>query len=735
MRKLLFALALCASGAFAQECVLSGVLTTSVTTGSSFDNRMINCKDWTIQYSVTAGVTPFLMVLEGAPDINGSPGTFNPLSADNGSRNPTDFITAGISYHFTNQPVNWIRFRAITITSTTTVSYTINGFGGNKKDQTSYTTSPEQKAMQSVNIQDFDADPAKSCTGPTHDDRPAADAGLLYLKTNGGGTLQMFNRNVNADGTHTCWFNSGAAPSTLISVPQGSKNLTMDWAGTFANSTLTGLLDLIAVFPITQTSQEWLSVPKCAINPASRGATVITLNGACTTYPLFAGDVVYYESGARAAGITFNGEGNIIFSRIGSSLYLQWPLTHNIAGNDGIGTTGIADVTSLTTQNFHIKNLTLPADATFGGISLVQTANSLIDFSSLSCVNIPQFETGDNVGLIFRDMSMNFINCQQGYQFSQGQSHVLWDNVTASCLSTSGVLSLVSFTEGAGDIEIKSSNLSGQNCNMTSAASDNPVGINLHDNNINIDAGSSSSDIQFGTLGADFKFDRNVVAFPDTGARHAFIAAQNAPALSHCSVSGNHFTSSVAQSAVIINAPGCHVEDNTLLTALHGFEFSGTIHSEIIRGNYVKQTTATAGTFGIAFDTLSVAAPGPVVQNNVIDSFTGTASMFFNSLPLEQTPVVNNNQFINGSNPYTPLLSTVINGSISGSVTCSEPENGAFLKIVICELTNLNGSAVYTYPVPMVFPPVITGGFTTATATTATITGTTSSGRVVLMGN
>ena len=89
----------------------------------------------------------------------------------------------------------------------------------------------------------------------------------------------------------------------------------------------------------------------------------------------------------------------------------------------------------------------------------------------------------------------------------------------------------------------------------------------------------------------------------------------------------------------------------------------------------------------------------------------------------------------------TNAPTTLVVGSTSGSCTFTQPMQGASYKKVIMKLTNLNGTASYTFPTAFTNTPVtlMTSGLattlvTTLTTTACTVTGSLSSGILIIEG-
>ena len=99
---------------------------------------------------------------------------------------------------------------------------------------------------------------------------------------------------------------------------------------------------------------------------------------------------------------------------------------------------------------------------------------------------------------------------------------------------------------------------------------------------------------------------------------------------------------------------------------------------------------------------------------------------------------------VNGS-MYATIIkansaTTSVTGSTSGTAVFTQPDQGTGLKIVMITLTSLLGTASYTFPTAFINTPVVlsTSGLATSIVTTnttsCTVTGTTSSGTLILMG-
>jgi hypothetical protein len=96
---------------------------------------------------------------------------------------------------------------------------------------------------------------------------------------------------------------------------------------------------------------------------------------------------------------------------------------------------------------------------------------------------------------------------------------------------------------------------------------------------------------------------------------------------------------------------------------------------------------------------------------------------------------------ISGTVPVIPSSATTVSGSSSGTIVCSEPFNEATCKKVMIYCNGLTGSASYTFPTAFVTTPVVmttsgpaTSLVTTLSPTGATVTGSSTTGPLVLEG-
>jgi len=116
---------------------------------------------------------------------------------------------------------------------------------------------------------------------------------------------------------------------------------------------------------------------------------------------------------------------------------------------------------------------------------------------------------------------------------------------------------------------------------------------------------------------------------------------------------------------------------------------------------------------------------GMTVDNSTIVLGTGNVISLSNALPA-----------INTAAPMT-----VVNGSTSGTTTFSEPFQGSGFKLVFIYLNALVGTASYTFPVAFastvsLLPTngISAGVVTALTLSAMTVTGTTTSGCILLIG-
>lgn len=142
----------------------------------------------------------------------------------------------------------------------------------------------------------------------------------------------------------------------------------------------------------------------------------------------------------------------------------------------------------------------------------------------------------------------------------------------------------------------------------------------------------------------------------------------------------------------------------------------------------------TGPTVTPAGDLPSFTASGGLVDSGMLasaiaiktanNSFTGTTNIF--------TAVTVSSLFINATQ-------TTVNAATSGSIVCSEPEQGTSYKKVIIYCNAALGAATYNFPVgfthaPQVLSQSLAAIVTTISTTSVTITGTTSTGFITLEG-
>lgn len=86
-------------------------------------------------------------------------------------------------------------------------------------------------------------------------------------------------------------------------------------------------------------------------------------------------------------------------------------------------------------------------------------------------------------------------------------------------------------------------------------------------------------------------------------------------------------------------------------------------------------------------------------------------------------------------------IPTTVNGSVGGTAIFSQPEQGSSYKIIMINLSSLNGTASYTFPVAFGQTPTPVSSSTlaslvsTVSTTAVTITGTVSTGNIMLIGS
>lgn len=146
--------------------------------------------------------------------------------------------------------------------------------------------------------------------------------------------------------------------------------------------------------------------------------------------------------------------------------------------------------------------------------------------------------------------------------------------------------------------------------------------------------------------------------------------------------------------------------------------------------NYFGFTTEASGASGAAptaeydWSTYFGTSSTPTFTKRMsLDAATGNLSLLTGSLKI--------------ASPQTS-----VGGSTSGTALFSQPQQGTSMKMVMINLTLLLGTASYTFPTPFVNTPVVltTNGLassivTTLNTTTVTVTGATTSGVLILMGD
>lgn len=133
---------------------------------------------------------------------------------------------------------------------------------------------------------------------------------------------------------------------------------------------------------------------------------------------------------------------------------------------------------------------------------------------------------------------------------------------------------------------------------------------------------------------------------------------------------------------------------------------------------YIQSATNSTTDIGSGYTT----AAKPTKNTTILGGISSTGSAQFTGLNLNSTQ-------------------TVVNNSTSGTTTFSEPQQGSSYKVVIIKLNAGLGTASYTFPVAFTTAPSViatddvTAGIVTSKSTSAvTVTGSTTTGSLMLIG-
>lgn len=163
----------------------------------------------------------------------------------------------------------------------------------------------------------------------------------------------------------------------------------------------------------------------------------------------------------------------------------------------------------------------------------------------------------------------------------------------------------------------------------------------------------------------------------------------------------------------------------TGLTASNGVTLSGTGQVLVLGGNQISLNTSS---------TLSADGSGnTTLTGNFI---CGTFSCDTGGITSDGNGNLTTTSLLTGV-VKNSAAQTTVNGSTSGTAKFSQPEQGSSYKVCIIYASVLVGTASYTFPTAFTNTPMVLGtlsGIAAVTTTSITLTGTTSTGNIIVIG-
>jgi hypothetical protein len=108
-------------------CAASGSISAAGTSSANFDNRVVQCNAWQLNYSTSGGTSALLMWFESAPDNAGTPGTFSAVTPSSKGQPLTATGTQTVSFQ-PSPTKGWYRVRVQTLNAGT-VTWNLTGSG------------------------------------------------------------------------------------------------------------------------------------------------------------------------------------------------------------------------------------------------------------------------------------------------------------------------------------------------------------------------------------------------------------------------------------------------------------------------------------------------------------------------------------------------------------------------------------------------------------------------------